>query len=77
MARRSRGTLAQCFDGRIDRSILSDIGVLLGLVLVGAGLWQLSRPAGWIFAGLALIAISLIAILPAKSSLSKPPKANP
>jgi hypothetical protein len=67
------GRLARCLDGRVDRSILSDVGAVVGLVVVARGLVLLSSAAAWIFIGAAIVAASVVAVLPAKQS-SEPPK---
>jgi hypothetical protein len=67
MAKR-RGIVARALDGRLDRTVLSDVGVLIGIGLFGFGLWQLSHPAAWLFAGVALAAVSVLAVLPQKKS---------
>jgi hypothetical protein len=60
------GRLARCLDGRVDRSILSDVGVVVGLVVIARGLVLLSSAAAWIFIGAAIVAASVVAVLPAK-----------
>jgi hypothetical protein len=60
------GRLARCLDGRVDRSILSDVGVVVGLVVIARGLVLLSSAAAWIFIGAAIVAVSVVAVLPAK-----------
>jgi hypothetical protein len=69
-----RGLLARCFDGRLDQSILSDVGVLAGVGLFLFGLAQVSRPAAWIVAGAVLVAVSVLAVLPPKPKATKSPK---
>jgi hypothetical protein len=68
------GRLARLLEGRVDRSILSDVGVVVGLVVVARGLWLLSSAAAWIFAGAAIVAISVVAVLPAKQPHTPPKK---
>lgn len=66
------GRLARLLEGRVDRSILSDVGVVVGLGVVARGLWLVSSAAAWIFAGVALVAISIVAVLPAKQPPHSP-----
>jgi hypothetical protein len=61
-----RGFVARALAGRVDRTILGDIGVLAGAGLFTFGLWQYSHPSAWLFAGAALVAVSVLAMLPAK-----------
>lgn len=72
MARR-RGLIARALHGRIDKTVLSDGGVLVGLLMAGYGIWQFSAPAAWLFAGAAVVAASVIAVLPSKVA---PPKGD-
>ena len=71
-----RGLLARCVDGRLDRSILSDVGVLLGAGLFLFGLAQVSRPAAWIVAGALIVAVSVLMVLPPKAKATKTPKSD-
>ena len=73
MAKR-RGVVARACEGRLDRSVLSDVGVLIGLGSFGFGLWQLSHPAAWLFAGVAVAGASVLAVLPQKKSVPREPK---
>lgn len=66
-----RGFVARACEGRLDRSVLSDVGVLVGVSLFGYGLWQLSHPIAWLFAGVAVTGASVVAVLPQKQSLKK------
>jgi hypothetical protein len=43
---------------------LGDVGIVGGLSLVDYGLFQWSSPAGWVFLGLAIGALSVILGLP-------------
>ena len=74
MGRQPKGVLARCLTGRLDRSVLSDVGVLVGLGLCVRGLWLLSSALGWIGAGVALVVLSVMAVLPPKSQAPKAPK---
>lgn len=71
-----RGFVARALAGRIDRTILGDIGVLAGASFFTFGLWQYSHPAAWLFAGAALTAVSVLAMLPAKKMAPRTPKAD-
>lgn len=66
-----RGLIARCLHGRLDRSVLSDVGVLAGVGMFTFGLWQYSHPAAWLFSGAAVVGVSVLAVLPPK----KTPKA--
>jgi len=70
-----RGLLARCVDGRLDRSVLSDLGVLAGVGVFGFGLWQYSHPAAWLFSGAVIVGLSVIAVLPPKRT-GKAPKGD-
>ena len=61
-----RGLVARAIDGRLDRSIVGDLGVVLGCVLVAVGLWERSRPLALVFVGLMVVAGSIIGLLPPK-----------
>jgi hypothetical protein len=69
-----RGVLARWVDGRLDRSVLSDIGAIVGAGLFLFGLAQLSRPVAWIVAGALIVAASVLLVLPAKPKAVRPPK---
>ena len=71
-----RGLIARCLNGRVDRSILSDIGVIAGVSMFTFGLWQYSHPAAWLFAGAAVVGLSVLAVLPAKKMAPRTPKAD-
>lgn len=75
MAKR-RGLLVRALAGRLDQTILSDVGVVAGVVVFGYGLWQMSQPIAWLFAGAALVGLSVIAALPAKKA-TRLPKGQP
>lgn len=75
--KKQQGILARFFNGRLDRSILSDIGLLVGVIVFGYGLWQLSQPAAWLFAGASIVAASVLAVLPAKKPAVKAPRTDP
>lgn len=64
------GRLARFLDGRVDRSVLADVGVVAGVAVIARGLVMLSSAAAWIFVGAALLAISVVAVLPAKQPTS-------
>jgi hypothetical protein len=70
------GILARCLQGRLDRTVLSDVGVIVGLVLVGRGLLQLSSALAWLFAGTTLVVLSVIAVLPPKIAAPSKPKGD-
>jgi hypothetical protein len=76
MAKRKRGVLVRFLEGRVDRSILSDVGVVTGLVLVGVGLAQLHAALGWIFAGAAVAGVSVVSVLPPKIRARSTPKGD-
>ncbi len=65
------GILARALAGRVDRSIIPDVGVVAGVVVVARGLMLLSSAYAWIFVGAAIVAVSLFAVLPAKSPTPK------
>lgn len=71
MAKR-RGLLARVIDGRLDRSILADVGVVLGLGCVGYGIRLVYAPAVWIFLGAAVMGLSVVSMLPAKKAARSP-----
>jgi hypothetical protein len=50
-------------------AIIEDLAVLAGLICLTIGIGQLSTPAGWIFAGLAVVGV---AVLVAKANGSEP-----
>ena len=77
MSAKRAGLLARCLDGRIDRSVLSDVGVLVGLGVFGVGLFRLWPPAAWLFTGAVIVAVSVLAVLPAKKGATKAPKGEP
>ena len=66
------GRLARALAGRVDRSILADVGVVVGLGLVARGVALLSSAAAWIVVGVAIAAVSIVAVLPAKTPTPKP-----
>lgn len=62
------------FVARVD---LADLGILLGLSLVAYGIFRLSTPAGCIFVGLVIVALSVIAGLPPSRRAPSAPKGTP
>lgn len=54
------------------RGILTDLGVFCGLALIALGLYELSRPACWIFIGLVFVVVFLIL---AEREANPPPSA--
>jgi hypothetical protein len=76
MAKRPRGVLARALDGRLDRSIVSDLGVLAGVAMCARGLFLLSSALGWLFVGAAVIGLSAIAVLPPKTQARSAPKGD-
>ena len=55
----------------------ADLGILLGLGLVAYGIFRLSTPAGCIFVGLVIVALSVIAGLSASTRTPAAPKDAP
>lgn len=50
-SRRQRSVFARIWGLGLVQSVAQDLVILVGLVLVGAGIWQISAPAVWIYAG--------------------------
>jgi hypothetical protein len=76
MTEHTRGVLVRFFDGRFDRSILSDLGAFAGAALVIVGLARLNVAAAYIVAGLILAGASAIAALPPKKRGPSTPKGD-
>lgn len=49
----------------------TDIGCIAGLVLIGAGIRQLSVPGMWIYAGIVLLGVSVLLALSTRSAKAK------
>jgi hypothetical protein len=58
----------------VARVNLADLGILLGLGLVAYGIFRLSTPAGYIFVGLIVVALNVIAGLPPSRRAPSAPK---
>jgi hypothetical protein len=69
--RPAAGILARALAGRVDRSIIPDVGLVAGVVVIARGLVLLSSAYAWIFVGAAIVAVSLVAVLPAKPPTPK------
>lgn len=67
-----RGVVARALDGRLDRSILSDVGVLVGAGMIGYALWQWSHPMAWLFTGAVIVSLSILSVLPPKKTPRSP-----
>jgi hypothetical protein len=68
------GTRLNSILARVD---LADLGILLGLGLCAYGLFQLSTAVGWVFVGLVVVGLSVIAGLPPRTRAPSAPKDAP
>lgn len=54
----------------VIQSVSTDLGVVTGAALVGVGIWQLSHPAVWIYAGV-LVSAGSVLVMIARSRAAK------